>query len=170
MPNIQMVAEIVVDIVNGPCGRLCRYPAESGLEIGCRVRTPTRVVVLLEVRLEGRGTIWILGFVPKSGACVEVQVVVVGGHLVLALPHAPEDKRNASKKKGTTDAANNSTDDTLVGIAQATTVISAALLRCWRVGKCNLTGGDGNCASACRGDFNLCAITNGCNDNDNLLA
>jgi hypothetical protein len=169
MPNAQITAEIVVDIVNGPCGRLGTYPAESGLEVGCRVRTSTRVVVLLEVRLEGRGTVGILGFVTKSGARVEVQVVVVGGHLVLALLHAPKDKRNASKKEGTTDTANHSTDDTLVGIAQATTVISAAILRRWRVGKCSLAGGDGNCAGACRSELDLRSIANGLDDSNKLL-
>lgn len=149
-------------------GRLCTYPAESGLEVGRRIRSAARVVVLLEVRLEGRGAVGVLRLVTKSSAGVEVQVVVVGGDLVLALLHAPEHKCDATKKQSTADTADYSTDNALVGTAQAATVI-AALLRRWWVCESGLAGSDESCAGACRSQFDLRAIADGRNHSHEFL-
>jgi hypothetical protein len=71
-------------------------------------------VILFEVRLEGRGTGTVLRLVAEGSAGVEVEVVVVGSDLVLALLHAPEHEGNAAQKEGTANAADHTTNDLLV--------------------------------------------------------
>lgn len=131
------------------------HPAASRLEVGSCIWTTSRVVVLLEIRLEWRGTGAILWLVSERSASVEVQVVVVSCDLALALLHAPEDESNAAEKEHTTDTANDTTDDLLVGVAESAAVVTVRVLRCWwqcdfRLasrdgnGPCALGGGSGN--------------------------
>jgi hypothetical protein len=100
-------------------------------------------MVLLEVRLEGGSTIGALRLVTESGTRVEVQVVIVGGDLVLTLLHAPEYKGDATEKEDTANTANDTADDLLVGVAQAAPVVSAVRLRRWGVGVGRLASCDG---------------------------
>lgn len=44
-------------------GRLCMCPS-LGLEIGSRIRAPTGIMVLFKIRLERRGTVTAVGFIP----------------------------------------------------------------------------------------------------------
>jgi hypothetical protein len=137
--------------------RICTYRDVASLEVGSRVWSSTWVVVLFQIRLEWRGTSAVLGLVTKSCARVEVQVVVISSHLVLAPLHAPENKSNTAKKKCTSDTANDTTNDLLVGIAQAVTVSTISVLRGWRISVCHFAGKwDGIGAGG--GDFLQAAI------------
>lgn len=127
--------------------------AATHLEVRSGIWTSTRVVVLLEVRLEGRGTGAVLRLVSKRSAGVEVQVVVVSCDLALALLHAPEDESNAAEQERTTDTANDTTDNLLVGVAQSTAVAAVRVLRCWWRGDFGLAGCDDSGSGAGRGRY-----------------
>ena len=127
--------------------------AATRLEVGSGIWTSTRVVVLLEVRLEGRGTGAVLRLVSKRSAGVEVQIIVVSCDLALALLHAPEDESNAAEKERTTDTANDTTDNLLVGVAQSTAVVAVRVLRCWWNGDFGLAGCNDSGSCAGRGRY-----------------
>jgi hypothetical protein len=134
------------------------------LEVGCRVRACAGVVVLVEVRLERCGTGTVLRLVAKGSTGVEVQIVVVGSHLVLALLHAPENKGNTTEKECAADAANDTSDDLLVALAQAARVVVVGL-RCWRVGKGGFASCDWDRVCACERTLDNSSITaSGCDD------
>lgn len=118
-------------------------PVASSLKVGCGVRASTRVVVLLEIRLEWRSPSTVLRLVAKRSAGVEVQIIIVGSHLILALPHAPENECDAAKEQGTANAANDTTNDLLVRVAQAVAAVGV-LLRGRHNGRLSFTGGDGD--------------------------
>lgn len=114
-------------------------------------------MVLLEVRLEWRGTSSILWLVSKSSSGVEGQVIVVDSDLVLTLPHAPEDECDATKEECTADATDDTANDLLVGLAEAVSA-STSLLRCWGFGDLDATSGDGDRAGAGFGHLRDLAI------------
>lgn len=120
----------VVDIVNGDMAAsvyVCMLVQHS-LKVGCRVWTSTGVVILLEIRLEGRGAGSILWLVAEGSAGTEGHVVVVFGDAALSLLHAPENEGDATKKEGTADASDNTTNDLFVGVAQAAAVVARSFL------------------------------------------
>lgn len=131
------------------------------LEVGRCVGTSAGVVVLLEVRLERRGTC-VVALVTKSGTGAGHEVVVVLGDAALALLHAPENKSNTAEEKSTTDTSNNTTDDLLVALAQtAAAAATVAVLGLRWVGHGCLAGGGDGCARACRGDLGSLAVDDG---------
>lgn len=100
-------------------------------------------MILIEVGLEGRcGS---HGLVAEGSAGASHEVVVVFGHAVLALLHAPEDKSDAAEEEGTANTADNAADDLLVGLAQTAATVVTGVLRCGRLGDQGLAGcgGDG---------------------------
>lgn len=99
------------------------------LEIGSRIWSATRVVVLLEVRLEGACAA--VRFVAESGTCAGHQIRVVFGDALLLSPHAPAYDGNTTEKDGTTDATDNTANDGLVGGAEAAAAATAGS-RCWQ--------------------------------------
>jgi len=137
---------------------LCTYPGGAGLKVGGSVGASTGVVVLLKVRLEGGGAGTVVGLVAQCSTGVEVEVVVVGRDLVLALLHAPENKSNASQEKSAADAADHAANDLLVGVAQTAIIAAVVGLRGWWVGNAGLAGGNGDRACASRGDFELGSV------------
>jgi len=134
------------------------------LEVGCCVGASAGVVVLLEVRLERRGTS-VVALVTESGAGAGHEVVVVLGDAALALLHAPENKSNTAEEESTTDTSNNTTDDLLVALAQtAAAAATVAVLGLRWVGHGCLAGGGDGCARACRGDLGSLAVDDGAED------
>lgn len=99
------------------------------LKIGSRVWSATRVVVLLEVGLEGACVA--VRFVAKGGACAGHQVCVVFGDTLLLSPHAPAYDSNTTEKDGATDATHNTADNGLVGGAEAAAATTTGS-RCWQ--------------------------------------
>jgi hypothetical protein len=94
----EKLAEIFVGIVIA----LYKYAAEctsgsSGLEICGRVRSTSRIVVLLKVALKRRIRSVRRRLISKSGPSVEVEVIIVGRNTLLATPDAPADQGNAAK-------------------------------------------------------------------------
>jgi hypothetical protein len=120
-------------------------------------------VVLLEVRLERRGTC-VVSLVTKSGAGAGHEVVVVLGDAALALLHAPENKSNTAEEKSTADSTDNTTDDLLVALAQTAAAATVAVLGLRWVGHGCLAGGGDGCARACRGDLGSLAVDDGAVD------
>lgn len=94
------------------------YWAAFRLEIGSGVGASSRVVVLLEIGLEGRGSC-ARGLVSEGSTSTGHQIIIVLGNSVLLLLHAPEDKGDTAKKKSTTNSTNDTSNDVLVGLAQA---------------------------------------------------
>lgn len=84
------------------------------LKVGCRIRTSTGVMILLQVGLEGRGAGAVLGLVAESCTGAERHIVIVFSHTALTLLHAPEDEGDAAEEQGTTNTADNTTNDLLV--------------------------------------------------------
>lgn len=105
--------------------KICRLPCQghwqvqpdSSLEVGCRIRPSARVVVLLEIGLERRGTSAVLRFVTEGSAGVEVEIVIIGSHLVLPLLHAPEHESNAAEEQGTAYTSHDASNNLLVAVA-----------------------------------------------------
>jgi hypothetical protein len=141
------------------------YAGGYSLKVGSRVWPSTRVMILFEVRLERRGPGAVLRLVAERSASVEVEVVVVGSHLVLTLLHAPEHEGNATKKERTANATDDTTDDLLVGVAQAAVAAVAAGLHFGRVGVRRLPSGNGNGAHAGGCNVRCHAIAERCADN-----
>lgn len=125
-------------------------------------------MVLVQVGLEWGGTGAVGVLVAEGSTSVVQEVIVVGSDLALALLHAPENEGNAAQQKGTTDTAYNTTDNLLVGVAQAAAVISAALLCIWRIGVGSLTSGNRNIAGLGDGNLDLgtVALDGGCPGDD----
>ena len=119
-------------------------------------------MVLLEVRLEGRGTS-VGGLVAESSAGASHEVVVVLGDARLALLHTPEDKGNATEEKSTANTTNDTTDDLLVALAESTAVVAVALCL-GRVGHGRLAGGDNVGAGAGRRGLGGLAVDDGAED------
>ena len=130
------------------------------LEVGRCVRTAAGVVVLLEIRLEGRGARvgWL---VAESGTGAGHEVVVVLGDAALALLHAPEDESNAAEEEGTADTTDNTADNLLVALAQTATVAAAAALGLRGVGDGCLASGSEEGAGAGAGDLRGLAVDDG---------
>lgn len=122
----QKQSQVVVSFVNSLKDRGCTLLAAACLEVGSSVRASTGVVILFKVRLEGRGAGAVLWLLSKRGSSVHVEVVVVGSDLALSLLHAPEDKGNTTEKESTANATDNTADDLLVRVAQATAAVVAA--------------------------------------------
>lgn len=89
-------------------------------------------MVLIEVGLEGRCASH--GLVAEGSAGAGHEVVVVFGHAVLALLHAPEDKGDAAEEEGTANTAGNAADDLLIGVGQTagTATFATGALGCGR--------------------------------------
>lgn len=138
----------------------------DNLKVGSCIRATARVVILLEVGLEGRGTGAVLRLVAKGGASVEVQVIVISSDLVLTLLHAPEDKGNATEEESAANATDHAANDLLVGVAQAAVVAATIRLRCRWVGECLLTSGNGDISSSRGSDFDLGSVALSCDDGD----
>lgn len=107
-----------------PASRICTYPSGGNLKVGCRIRASTGVVVLFEIRLEGRSAIGVLWLVTEGSSGAGHEVVVVFVDPALSLLHAPEDKGDTTEKKSTSNTSNYTTDDLLVGITDATAVVA----------------------------------------------
>jgi hypothetical protein len=129
----------------------------ESLEIGCCVRTSAGVVVLLEVRLEGRGA-GVGGLVAKGSTSAGHEIVVVLGDSALALLHAPEDEGNSAEEESTTHATDDTSDDLLVVLAQTTTVAAAAALGLRGVGDGCLAGCGEDSAGASASDLGGLAV------------
>jgi hypothetical protein len=120
----------------------------SGLEIGCRIRSTSRVMVLLEVALERRVCSSRCGLVAKSGPGVEVEVIIVRRDALLAAPHAPAYEGNATKQKGTSYTADYSADNALLFFREAAAGAFGSLLSLWWVSDGRLTCSD-KCSPRC---------------------
>jgi hypothetical protein len=93
------------------------------LEVSSRIWASTGVVVLLEVRLEGRGTGAVLGLVTKSGASAGHEVIVVFVDARLALLHAPEDESDTAEEESTADSTDHASNDLFLGCADAASTV-----------------------------------------------
>lgn len=120
-------------------------------------------MVLLEVRLEGRGA-GVGGLVSKRSAGSGHEVIVVLGNSALALLHAPEDKSDSTEQKSATYTTDNTTDDLFVALAQAATVTARAALGLGWVGHGCLAGGLKESARACGSDLGSLAVDDGAED------
>lgn len=92
------------------------------LKIGSRVGSSTGVMVLFKIGLERRGGGTIVGLVAESSSGAQRHVIVVLGHAALALFDAPEDEGDTTQEENAADAADDTTNDFFVGIAEAATV------------------------------------------------
>lgn len=107
-----MVVHVSVDVA-APRLKVCRCIGAS-----------SRTVVLVLVRGRCRA---VLGLVTEGSSSAGHEVIVVFLDTCLALLHAPEDESNAAKQQSTSDASDDTTDDLLVGVAEATIAVACLL-------------------------------------------
>lgn len=86
------------------------------LEVCSGIWSATRVVVLLEVGVEGACR---AGLVAEGSTGASHEVGVVLGDALLLAPHAPADDGNAAEEDGTAYAADDTADDCLLLGAEA---------------------------------------------------
>lgn len=137
------------------------------LKVRCRVRASARVVVLLEVGLEGSvAGAGRVRLVSKRCASVSNKIVIVVGHAVSATPDTPADDGNTAQKDGTTDAAHDTPDDLLVAVAKAAAALAIAILGQRKLGGQGGARSDdvGLLAAGCY--RNILAVANGRVDGD----
>lgn len=137
--------------------------ARRWLEVGCCVGAAAGVVVLLEVRLEGRGA-RVGGLVAEGRAGAGHEVVVVLGDSALALLHAPEDEGDAAEEEGAADAADDAANDLLVAVAQAAAAAAGRALGLGGVGDGGGAGAEDAGAGAGRGEQRGLAVDEGAVD------
>lgn len=102
------------------------YVCEHSLEVGRRVWSSTRVMILLEVGLER--SVAVCGaaglLISKSRTRAGHQIIVVFSDAILTAPDSPAHDGNTTKKDSTTNAANDSADDFLVAVAETTVAVA----------------------------------------------
>lgn len=138
--------------------------AAPRLEV-CRCVGTSCTVVLILVRDGGSRAV--LGLVAKGSSRTGHEVIVVFLNTCLALLHAPEDESNATKQQSTSNASNNTANDLLVGVAEATvTFITRLFGGCF--GEGDLSGGGNRSAGAGRRLGDLLVTTHGDNGRGKL--
>lgn len=130
------------------------------LKVGCSVWSTTRVVILLEVGLEGRAMV-VMRLVTESCTSTAHQIIIVFGNTLLAAPDAIADDGNAAKKDGTTNSTHDTTNDLLVVISQTTAALAVALLGKRRFGNQGSTCGNVVCGR-CKTGTNACHSIDDC--------
>lgn len=67
--------------------------------------------------------------VTESGTSACHQIVIIFSDPPLAAPNTPTDDSNATQKDGTANTTNNTTNNLLVAVAEATATAAVAVLR-----------------------------------------
>lgn len=119
---------------------MCFIGTALHLEVGSRIRASTGVVVLLEIRLEGRSTRAILLLVSEGRSSSGHEVVIVLVDTRLALLQAPEDEGDTTKEEGTAYSTDHATNNLLVGITETASIIATVRLRRGWIGDDSLAG------------------------------
>lgn len=127
------------------------FKAALGLEVGRCVGPSSGARVLVHVGSVGSGPWAVLRLVTKGCARTGHEVIVICLDTCLALLHAPKDKGNATEEQSTSDTSNDTTNNLLVGVADASvTALIVALLFCGSFGKGDLSRGGDRGAGASR--------------------